>query len=61
MVFDLLAVDNFDFKRKIVKKKKFEWKTRENVVIFVKIEFLDKNSTFRIVCSTLIHYLGVLT
>ena len=31
---DLLAVDNFDFTRKIVKK----------------IEFLDKNLTFRIVC-----------
>jgi len=27
---DFLAVDNFDFMRKIVKKK-FGWKTRENV------------------------------
>ena len=103
-----LAVDNFDFTRKIVKKnlvkkswkccgfghfsywqlwfhekncqKKFGWKTCENVVVlgflaldnfdftrksvktiwgeiswkccgFVKIEFLDKNLTFRIVCA----------
>ena len=29
-VLDVLAVDNFDFTRKIVKKK-FGWKTRENV------------------------------
>ena len=39
------AVDNFDFTRKIVKKNwvKNSWKC------FVKIEFLDKNLTFRIV------------
>ena len=29
-VLDFLAVDNFDFTRKIVKKK-FGWKSRENV------------------------------
>ena len=29
--------------------KKFRGKTRENVGVFVKIEFLDKNLTFRIV------------
>ena len=78
MVFDFLAVDNFDFTRKIVDFFG-GWKTRENVVVldyldvdnfdstrkigkkiwvknlwkcwsFVKIEFLDKNLTFRIVC-----------
>ena len=38
---DLIAVDNFDFTRKIVKKN------YENVVF----EFLDKNLTFRIVCE----------
>ena len=48
MVLDFLAVDNFDFTRKIVKKK-IGRKTRENVVFFVKIEFLDKNMAFRIV------------
>ena len=48
VVLDFLADDNFDFTRKIVKKK-FGWKTRENVGGFVKIEFLDKNLTFRIV------------
>ena len=31
-VLDILAVDNFDFTRKIVKKK-FGWKTREMLVI----------------------------
>ena len=30
-------------------QKNFGWKTRENVGFFVKIEFLDKNLTFRIV------------
>ena len=44
MDLDFFAVDNFDFTRNIVKKKKFGIKTRENVV-----EFLDKNLTFRIV------------
>ena len=42
MVLDFLAVDNFDFTRKIVKKNLVEK--------LVKIEFLDKNLTFRIVC-----------
>ena len=41
MVLDFLAVDKFDFTRKIVKK----------IWGFVKIEFLDKNLTFRIVCG----------
>ena len=43
-----LAVDNFDFTRKIVQKIWVEnsWKCWG----FVKIEFLDKNLTFRIVC-----------
>ena len=31
-------------------QKKFGWKTRENVGIFVKIEFLDKKWRFRTVC-----------
>ena len=48
MVLGLLAVDNFDFTRKIVQKKLGD-KTRENVGVLVKIEFLDKNLTFRIV------------
>ena len=42
VVLDFLAVDNFDFTRKIVKK--IWWKCWG----FVKIEFLDKNLTFRI-------------
>ena len=42
MVLDFLAVDNFDFTRKIVKKI---WSEK-----LVKIEFLDKSWTFRIVC-----------
>ena len=41
MVLDFLAVDKFDFTRKIVKK----------IWGFFKIEFLDKNLTFRIVCG----------
>ena len=47
MVLDFLAADNFDFTRKIVKKNwvKNLWKCWG----FVKIEFLDKNLTFRIV------------
>ena len=45
VVLDFLHVNNFDFTRKIVKKK-FGWKCCG----FVKIEFLDKNLTFRIVC-----------
>ena len=49
VVLDFLAVDNFDFTRKIVKKiwVKNSWKCRG----FVKIEFLDINLTFRIVCE----------
>ena len=52
VILDFLAVDNFDFKRKIKKKKtwvKNSWKCWN----FVKIEFLDKNLTFRIVCAHL--------
>ena len=33
MVLNFLAVENFDFTRKIVKKK-IGWKIRENVVVF---------------------------
>ena len=46
MVLDFLAVDIFDFTRKIVKKK-----LGEKLVKIVEIEFLDKNLTFRIVCE----------
>ena len=49
MVLDFLAVDNFDFTRKIVKKNLDE-KLVKMLGFFVKIEFLDKNLTFRIVC-----------
>ena len=45
---DFLAVDNFDFTRKIAKKKLNEKLAK--MLDFVKIEFLDKNLTFRIVC-----------
>ena len=41
VVLDFLAVDNFDFTRKIVKKN-----LGEKCWGFVKIEFLDKNLTF---------------
>jgi len=41
--WDFLAVDNFDFTRKMVKKIFGEK--------LVKIEFLNKNLTFRIVCK----------
>ena len=46
VVLDFLAVDNFDFTRKIVKKKIW-WKTRENDVIldflaFDKFDFTRK-------------------
>ena len=51
MVLDFLAVYNFDFTRKIVKKN-FGRKSRENVGVFVKIEVLDKNLTFIIVCQS---------
>ena len=49
VVWDFLAVDNFDFTKKIWVKN--SWKCWG----FVKIEFLDKNLTFRIMCTT---YLG---
>ena len=42
MVLDFLAVDNYNFTRKFVEK-----------MGFIKIEFLDKNLTFRIVCNHL--------
>ena len=45
MVLDFLAVDNFDFTRKIVKKK-----FGENVGSFVNIDFLEKKLIFRTVC-----------
>ena len=47
VVLDFLAVDNFDFTRKIVKKiwVKNSWEC----LGFVKIEFSDKNLAFRIV------------
>ena len=41
---DSVAFDNFDFTRKIVKKK-----LGQKYLGFVKIEYLDKNLTFRIV------------
>ena len=48
MVLDFLAVDNFNFTRKNVKKNLGE-KLVKMSLGFVKIEFLDKNLTFRIV------------
>ena len=53
MVLDFLAVDKFDFTRKIVKKKIW-MKNPRKCLGFVKIEFLDKNLTFRIVCFSLL-------
>ena len=53
MVLDFLAVDNFDFTRKIVKKNLGE-KLVKMLGFFVKIEFLDRNLTFRIACRLLI-------
>ena len=50
MVLDFLAVDNFDFTRKIVKKFLGEKLVKMLVFFFVKIEFLYKNLTFIIVC-----------
>ena len=44
VVWDFLAVDNFDFTRKIVKK--FGWKTRENVGVLSKFNFWKKNWLF---------------
>ena len=51
MVLDFLAVDNFDFTRKIVKKIWGEKLVK--IWGLVKTEFLDKNLTFRIVCTVL--------
>ena len=48
MVLDFLAVDNFDFTRKIVKKNLSEKLVKMLGFFFVKTEFLDKNLTFRI-------------
>ena len=47
-VLDFLAVDNFDFTRKIVKKKLVEKLVKMSGVV-VKIEFLDKKLTLIIV------------
>ena len=47
VVLDFLPVDNFDFTRKIVIKNLDEKLVK--MLFFVKIEFLDKNLTFRIV------------
>ena len=47
MVLGFFAVDNFDFTKKIVKKVLGEKLVKMLGVI--KIEFLDKNLTFRIV------------
>ena len=44
VVLDFWAVDNFDFTRKIVKKK-FGWKTRENVGVLSKLNFGQKFET----------------
>ena len=41
VVLDILAVDNFDFTRKIVKKN-LGWKTRENVGVLSKLNFWTK-------------------
>ena len=49
MVLDFLAVDNFDFTSKIVKKILGEKLVK--MLGFCQIEFLDKNLTFRIVCN----------
>ena len=45
MVLDFLAVDNFDFTRKIVKKVLGE-KLVKMLGFFVKVEFLDKKFDF---------------
>ena len=49
MVLDFLAVDNFDFTRKIELSKKNLDEKLVNMLEFFKIEFLDKKFTFRIV------------
>ncbi len=53
VVLDFLAVDNFDFTRKIAKKK-FGMKNSRKCWGFFKIEFLDKNLTFRTVCPGIV-------
>ena len=45
VVLDFLAIDNFDFTRKIVKKN-FGWKTRENVEVLSKLNFWTKIGLF---------------
>ena len=45
MVLDFLVVDNFDFTRKIVKKK-FGLKTCENVGVLSKLNFWTKKCVF---------------
>ena len=47
VVLDFLAVDNFDFTRKYCQNVKNSLKCCD----FVKMEFLDKNLTFRIQCD----------
>ena len=47
MVLDFLAVDNFNFTLNV--KKNLGEKLVKMSLGFVKIEFLDKNLTFRIV------------
>ena len=42
MDLDFFAVDNFDFTRNIVKKKKLGEKTRENVGVLSKLNFWTK-------------------
>ena len=51
MVLDFLAVDKFDFTRKIAKKNFSEKLVK--MWSFVKIDFFDKNLTFRIVVTIL--------
>ena len=58
MVLDFVAVDNFDFTRKIVKKIWGE-KLVKMLGGIVKIEFLDKKLTFRIVCQNINYFQAV--
>ena len=67
-VWDFLAVDNFDFTRKMSKKNLGEKLvkqlgictfyllttliSRENCKVLSKLNFLDKSLTFRIMCRT---------
>ena len=52
MVLDFLAVDNFDFTKKNCQK--FFGEKLVKMLGVVKIEFLDKKLTFRIVCDTIL-------